>query len=207
MRRLLLFGVLIAAGACGSSTSNSGPSGMNAQVGFTWLGTVTQTTAGPNGAVCLLSFQGANGTADSWTIQMTQNDTAVTAVAVSNNSGQTCNYTGTVGPSALTLNMTACSPPGLPAHVRRCLPGNPHALGYGQRHGDSGHDGRVLERLRHWRHDDHPEHDHDDRQLHLPALSAGGLAGPTCLRPAPARPRACDRATPGTAPCRCRRRA
>jgi hypothetical protein len=114
VRRLLLFGVLIAAGACGSSTSNSGPSGMNAQVGFTWLGTVTQTTAGPNGAVCLLSFQGANGTADSWTIQMTQNDTAVTAVAVSNNSGQTCNYTGTVGPSALTLNMTACSPPGFP---------------------------------------------------------------------------------------------
>ncbi len=109
MRRLLLFGVLTAAACGGSSSSPSGTG--TAQVGFLWSASVTQTTAS-GGQECLLSFQSANGQADSWTIQINQNNTDLTASAASVNSGQSCSYTGTVGTSPITLNMTTCTPAG-----------------------------------------------------------------------------------------------
>jgi hypothetical protein len=106
----LLFGVLLTAAACGSSDTS--PSGTGtAQVGFLWSATVTQTTAS-GGQECLLSFQSANGQADNWTIQINQNNTDLTASAASVNSGQSCNYTGTVNTSQMTLNMSTCTPAG-----------------------------------------------------------------------------------------------
>jgi hypothetical protein len=109
VRRLLLFCVLLTAAACGSSDTS--PSGGTAQVGFLWSATVTQTTAS-GGQECLISFQAANGQADTWTIQINQNDTALTASAASVNSGQQCNYTGTVNTSQMTLNLGTCTPAG-----------------------------------------------------------------------------------------------
>ena len=109
MRRLLLLGVLVSAAACGGSSTS--PSSGTAQVGFIWAASVTQTTAS-GGQECLISFQSANGQADSWTIQITQNNTDLTASAASVNSGQSCSYTGTIGTSAMTLNMSACTPAG-----------------------------------------------------------------------------------------------
>jgi hypothetical protein len=89
--------------ACGSS-SPTAPS--NVQVAGVW--SATDRFGSATGGDCVGPTLTAidNGTFQAYSVQISQNGSALTAIVTSNSNGVTTNYSGTAGESSITLNAT-----------------------------------------------------------------------------------------------------
>jgi hypothetical protein len=105
MKRSLVLMLLLVAAGCGGNSSTS-PS--SAQVGGVWRGTSVISASG--GGECLAStFQSLIGSSSVVTASVTQSGSALSATVTAASGGGNCNYTGSVGQSAVVLNATGCS--------------------------------------------------------------------------------------------------
>ncbi|MCR4374172.1 MAG: hypothetical protein NUW22_04925 [Acidobacteria bacterium] len=109
----LLLVVFPAALGCGGGGSPAAPTPTISQVAGVWTGNVTQVSV--TGGECLALFQQSNGGSDRYTLALTQTGATLAATAGSQNTGQSCTYTGTAGDGTISLNVATCEPGGYQA--------------------------------------------------------------------------------------------
>jgi hypothetical protein len=101
----------LSAMACSGSSSPAAPSTPSiVQAGGLWTGTLTIT--GVSGGECVGVTEqalGIVGSSQTYTVQITQTGTSLTAVTTSTSTGITTNFTGTAGTASVTLNATSSS--------------------------------------------------------------------------------------------------
>lgn len=108
MKRLIVFALaFLPLAACGSSTPSS-PTPTEAQIAGVWGGNETLTSA--SGGECVGAYYLANlGATSPVTASIQQTASNLTATVTDPGTGASCTYSGSVGTSTVTMNLTSCT--------------------------------------------------------------------------------------------------
>jgi hypothetical protein len=107
-RLIFVVGLVISVPACGSNTPTTPSPPPTAQIGGVWRGTARLTSS--TGGECLAAvFQSAIGSTSSFAASLNQAGSSLTATVTDPSTGGSCVYTGSVGSSAVTLNVNGCT--------------------------------------------------------------------------------------------------
>lgn len=105
---LIVAGVVSFATACGSDSPSAPSAPPTAQIAGVWRGTARLTSA--TGGECLGgAFQSLIGSTSSFAASLNQAGSSLTATVTDPSTGGSCVYTGSVGSSAVTLNVNGCT--------------------------------------------------------------------------------------------------
>ena len=107
MRQLLLIALLMFAAACGGNNKTA-PTPITVQIGGVW-GVTFRTTSIAGGECFATAVQGAIGSEDRGTIQISQTGSALSATYTSDGNGGAYGYSGTAGTASAALNLESCT--------------------------------------------------------------------------------------------------
>ena len=105
---VLLFTLSVLSAGCGSSSPSTPSAPAVAEVAGVWRGTARLNSI--TGGDCVGPvLQGAVGTSLPFTASITQGGASLSATVTDPSTGGSCTYNGTMGSSALTLNVNGCT--------------------------------------------------------------------------------------------------